>query len=215
MKINDDHNDIEEKLSKIKKDLVESLHKKREKLIFENNKFTPWFKELIIEEELLGGFENSLPEFTDRLYNRSIRDCIQYDCKEDIQYLYVDYIAPISPDDVEFDEWKNIRKERLAKWGTYHSLNRVYIDFNNNKILNITDLPVVEREYDLEKGPNKFTVGNGNHRFGYAKSKNIPTVMCLVHDIYIIRKSWVEGIIDKLRKEKEEDSKENEGMTFL
>ncbi len=147
---------------------------------------------MIIDEDLLGYFENILPELTDYLYKREIRDCIHYDCKQDIQYLYVDYIAPISPDDVEFEEWKDLRKERILKWGNYHSLNKIYFDYNNDRILNKILLPVVKREYDLEREHNNYTLGDGNHRFGFAKRNNIPTVMCLVHDEYIIRKSWVE-----------------------
>ena len=72
----------------------------------------------------------------------------------------------------------------------------------------MTSLPVVEREYDLEREFNKYNIGDGNHRFGFAKRNNISTVMCLVHDKYIIRKSWVEKNIEKLKKEKEEDFKE-------
>jgi len=86
-----DRKDREEKLLKIKNETLESFLKQREKLLFENNNFAPWFKEIIIDEDLLGYFENNLPEFTDRLYKRSIRECIQYDCKEGIQYLYVDF----------------------------------------------------------------------------------------------------------------------------
>ena len=101
MNPNNDLKETDKKFLKIQKDILESFLKKKEKMIFENNSYTHWFKEMIIDEDLLGYFENSLPELTDYLYERMIRDCIQYDCKQDIQYLYIDYIAPISPDDVE------------------------------------------------------------------------------------------------------------------
>lgn len=169
-------------------------------MIFENNSYTNWFKEMIIDKGLLGYFENTLPELTNYLYKQMIRDCIHYECKQDIQYLYVDYIAPISPDDVEFEEWKDLRKERLLKCANYHSLNKIYFDYNSNKVLDINTLPVVKREYDLESEHNKFIIGDENHRFGFAKRNNIPTIMCLVHDMYIIRKSWVEKNIEKLKK---------------
>jgi len=200
MNPNNDLKEINKKFLKSQKDILESFLKQKEKMIFENNSYTNWFKEMIIDKGLLGYFENTLPELTNYLYKRMIRDCIHYECKQDIQYLYVDYIAPISPDDVEFEEWKDLRKERLLKWANYHSLNKIYFDYNNKKILDITSLPVVDREYDLESEHNKFIIGDGNHRFGFAKRNNIPTVMCLVHDMYIIRKSWVKKNIEKLKK---------------
>ena len=66
----------------------------------------------------------------------------------------------------------------------------------------------------MEREENKYIIGDGNHRFGFAKRNKIPTVMCLVHDIYIIRKTWVEKNIEKVKKEKEEDFKE-EGAVNL
>ena len=138
-------------------DLKETDNKflKSQKDIFENNSYTNLFKKIIIDKGLMGYFENILPELTNYLYKRMIRDCIHYECKQDIQYLYVDYIAPISPDDVEFEEWKDLRKELLLKWAHYHSLNKIYFDFNGNKVLYINTLPVVKREYDLESEHNK------------------------------------------------------------
>jgi len=80
--------------------------------------------------------------------------------------------------------------------------------------LNINTLPVVKREYDLEKKNNKFILGDGNHRFFFAKKNNIPTVMCLVHDSFIIRKTWVEKNLERIINEKEEDLK-NKGATLI
>lgn len=214
MNPNNDLKETDKKFLKSQKDILESFLNQKEKMIFENNSYTHWFREMIIDKDLLGYFENHLPELTGYLYKRKIRDCIQYDCKQDMQYLYVDYIAPISPNDIEFKEWKDLRKKRISKWGDYHSLNKFYFDYNNNRILDINYLPVVKREYDLEREHNKYTVGDGNHRFGFAKRNNIPTVMCLVHDMYIIRKSWVEKCIEKLEKEKEKDFEE-EGTVIL
>lgn len=170
---------------------------------------------MIIDEDLLGYFENNLPEFTDYLYKHMIRDCIHYKCKQDIQHLYIDYLAPIPLDDVAYKERSELRTERISKWGNYHSLNRIYFDFNNLKPLTIATLPVVKREYDLERKNNKFTVGDGNHRFVFAKRNNLPTIMCLVHDSYMIKKPWVEKNIEKLKKEKEEHLKIREGTLIL
>ena len=128
MNPNKDLKETDNKFLKSKKDILESILKQKEKMIFESNSYTHWFMEIIIDKDLLGYFENNLPELTNYLYKRMIRDCIQNECKQDIQYLYVDYIAPISTDDVEFEEWNDLRKERISKWANYHSLNKIYFD---------------------------------------------------------------------------------------
>ncbi len=191
---NNDLKEIDKKFLRSQKDIIDSFLRQKEKMIFENNSYAPWFKEMIIDKDLLGYFENNLPELTDYLYKRMIRDCIYYDCNQDIQYLYVDYIAPILPDDVEFEEWKDLCKERILKWGNYHSLNKIYFDYNNDRILNTTTLPVVKREYDLEREHNKYTLGDGNHRFGFAKRNNISSLMSqnpssfnLIHQVNYIK----------------------------
>jgi len=209
------NNDPDNKISEEAKKILESHLREKEKLIFENNNFTSWFKEMIIDEDLLEYFENSLPELTNYLYKRMIRDCIRYECKQDIQNLYIDYLAPISPDDVDYKERTERRTEQISKWGSYHSLNRIYFDYNNDKALDISRLPVVMRKYDLERKNKKFTLGDGNHRFFFTKKKSIPTVMCLVHDHYIIRKSWVDKNIGRLKKEKEEHLSRREGTLIL
>ena len=215
MNLNNDDNELYHKIDIKAKELLESLLKEKRKLILDNNSFTNWFKEMIIDEDLLGYFENNLTELTNYLYKRMIRDCIHYECRKDIQYIYIDYLAPISPDDVEFKERTERRTEKISKWGSYHSLNRIYFDYDNQKALNITSLPVLKREYDLERKNNKFTLGDGNHRFFFAKKFNIPTVMCLVHDCYIIKKSWVERNIEKFKKEKEENLGKKGGTLIL
>lgn len=194
--------------------IVESERKDREKMIFENNSYTHWFRELIIDKDLLGYFENKLPEFTDYLYKNKRRNCIQYESNEDIQYLYVDYIAPISPDDVDFKHRSHPRMERISKWANHYSLNKIYYyNHKNKKILLIDNLPELNREYDLDKNAIKYTFSNGIHRFAFAKNNNIPTVLSVVQDKYIIRKSWIEKIIRKLEKEKGKYRKRN-GIRF-
>ena len=214
MNPNNDLKETDNKFLKSQKDLLESILKEKKRMIFENNSYTHWFMEMIIDKDLLGYFENALPELTNYLYERNIRNCIQYESKHNIQYLYLDYIASISPDDVEFEEYKDLRKKRISKWADYRSLNKIYFDYNTKKVLDINTLPVVTRDYDLENEQNKFTIIDGNHRFGFAKRNNIPTIMCLVHDKYIIRKSWVEKNIEKLKKDKDKDF-EKKGTVIL
>lgn len=206
--------ETDKKFLKSQKNILDSFLREKEKMIFENNSYTQWFKEMILDNDLLGYFEKCLPEFSDYLFKRMIRDCIHYECKKDIQYLYIDYLAPISLDNVLFKERTENRTEKISKWGNYYSLNRIYYDYSNQKALNINTLPVVKREYDLEKKNNKFILGDGNHRFFFAKKNNIPTVMCLVHDSFIIRKAWVEKNLERIINEKEEDLK-NKGATLI
>ena len=189
-------------------EMLESYIKNRRRKLFEDNKFTEWFRKLIIDENLLRYFERSMPEISDFLYEKDMREPLKYDCHEDEQYLEVDYIAPILIEDVNFEPWKESRMDKISKWGNYHILNRIYFNTDENnerRILNSLFLPILERTYDLESTINKFEVGDGNHRFAFAKENNIPTVMSIVHDKYIIKKSWVEKRLEKFRKERDKE----------
>ncbi len=160
--------------------------------------FARWFRKLIIKRGLQSVLEIKLQKMPRIIFRPEIRESLEYDTSGNIQQLTVYYIAPISPGDVSFSPWNELRLLKIASWANQQTLNRIYVDAINNQALNLSELPVISRNIDPDGVPPKYAVANGIHRFAHAAKMNIPTVLSLVADTVIIREEWVRKILPEL-----------------
>ena len=191
------------KNSKMDISMFEKAHERELRELLANNEFADYFMNLIIKPDLLYSLENHIlgrrPWIS---YER--RKAILYTLENGVQVLSYTFIAPIPPTIVNFSPFKKLRSERIAIWANEETLNRVYINYYDGKIIGLVGFPHLCRTRSIERLEDKlYEVGNGNHRFAFAAKNNIPTVLSLVEESFLIPETWVKKMIPKWKKEKQ------------
>ena len=162
------------------------------------NTYTSWFRSLIIKNSLQSYFEMYLLKISHHMTSIFGTDFIEYYVEDNIQRVRVEFYEPIYPSEVKF-EGRFINKiKNLEKWANSTTLNRLYS--SKKKGINETRnwLPKISREIRAGDVPEKFQITDGNHRFYYASQNNIPSILCLVEEVHLVNKEWVEKIYDFL-----------------
>lgn len=169
------------------------------------NEYTDWFQNLIMDKKLQPYFEMSLPFLTNLILDGKHRKCIEYVAINEIQDIYVNYIAPIEPKCVDFKVWDTCRIKKIETWGNQESLNRIYVDMESNNLPFIEKIPFLVRDIELGNFNQQAIISNfkledGNHRFAFASQNQIPTVISKVVDQYHIHKKWILPRINTYKK---------------
>lgn len=165
------------------------------------NHYTSWFYKCIIEKKKLQWFIQQLPDlYLISLKKDKISPLYFWFVKDEIQLISVEYIAPVSPQNVDFICPTQKDLDKIDKWANEHSLNRFYFNSEQNKIFSINLYPYLKREIICGSPLPKYKIIDGVHRFGYAKINNIQSVLAIIENIYICKKEWVTSLFQIVKK---------------